>query len=881
MAYLAEITSLTDELITLITSVSQSDPKFNVYRETSLRSLRHHSNLRTNQFDVQDQLDGWEERFRVQGREGLADALRARLQALEAQSDKWTPDILNFLLQLADQPAQKTELIDLELLKEPDAEPGRHMTWEEIAEEDGWGQDRAIWRSIDYGDSSDDGNLEDVTSEASGESVSTALSSTDKYMRTPEDLITEQHGGDELQKVVDSQAWRYIQPPLGHNGRPKKTPVSDFQVFREVLFMLGGHPTSMFDQDCNLVPKCQLSNVTWDTFKALITTYAELGRTLKPLRVFASVKEQMPLLQVFQDAISKQLLLFDRRLSDIQTRYIAPEQDVVVSLAGNLDELRDSFSTFSVLSSIVLQLEQQRRAYPFRYLELLFEAAGIAQAGGDGIAYTSLGTIFFDCFQVYLRPIRLWMEDGKLVKGDKTFFISQSSTDVPLKDIWNGQFQLRQTQHGVLHAPNFLHPATKRIFTTGKSVNVLKQLGRYESTKKQWTSKEPPLDFATVCSSSSELGLAPFAELFNEAFNLWIQSKHHATSATLRQVLFESCNLSKTLDSLQHIYFGADLSALDSFTAPLFGHLDALSPSWRDRFTLTELAQEAFSRHADPDRLSAHVVVVDPDPRGGGTIAARASVRAGLTAIRLTYSLNWPVQIVLSEASIEGYQRVFTFLLQLRRATSALQSQWAGRAAGIRNDDHGFYRLVGAKLLWFCNTLSTYLTSLVLAPGVAAVNEALRGAVDVDRMIEVHSAFARDMVEECCLGARLGPLRECVLDVLDLVLKLEGARRAEVVGLCGDGSPGRSRQEKGRDDGKVGDSDAEEDMVHSSVYEAERNYGETLKAIDDEFEKHLRFLSGGLRGVARATRSPAAGKWDILAQMLEVGINDGSRVVTY
>lgn len=830
----------------------------------------------------------------MHGRDGLADALRTRLGALETQSDKWTPDILHFLLQLADQPTQKTELIYLELLNEPDVEPGRHLTWEEIAREDDWAKDRALWKSIDYGDSSDDGELEDAKSETSAGSFSTSLSSTDKYQRTTQDLIVGQDGEGELLNVVQSQAWRSTGATPRTNERPKKTPISDLQVFREALFMLGGHPTSLFDQDYDPVLNYQLSNVTWDSFKTLITTYAEWGRTLRPLRAFSTAKQQIPLLQVFQDAISKQLLFFDRRLSDIQARYIAVKQDVVVSLTGILDQLRDSFSPLSALSTLVLELEQQRNAYPFRYLELLFEGAATAQASGNNVVYKALGEMFFDCFQVYLRSIRLWMEDGKLVDGDKTFFVSQSPITVPLKDIWNAQFKLRQTQNGVLHAPTFLHPATKRIFTTGKSVNVLKQLGQYETAKKQWTGKEPTLDFATVCPSD-ELGLAPFGELFNEAFGRWIQSKHHATSATLRQVLFESCNLSRTLDSLQHIYFGADLSALDSFASPLFRHLDTLSPSWRDRFTLTEIAQEAFSRYADTYRLSAHV-----DPRGTvhSGIASRSSVRVSLPAVRLTYRLNWPVQLIISETSVASYQNVFTFILQLRRGTSTLQRQWVVRASISAEhlvQNYGFYCLVRTKLLWFCNTLSTYLTSLVLVPGIAAMNENLRNALDVDDMIQVHSAFASNIVEECCLGAKLNPLRECILDVLDLVIKLEDTHRAEVAKekekiqemsrLSTNSSPMKPRQsrpKRGVEDDDMADADSDmEDLFHRSVYEPEKTYGETLRSMNDEFEKHLRFLSGGLRGVARATRTPAAGKWDTLAEMLEVGINDGSQVVIY
>ena len=49
-------------------------------------------------------------------------------------------------------------------------------------------------------------------------------------------------------------------------------------------------------------------------------------------------------------------------------------------------------------------------------------------------------------------------------------------------------------------------------------------------------------------------------------------------------------------------------------------------------------------------------------------------------------------------------------------------------------------------------------------------------------------------------------------------------------------------------------------------------YTEILIRIRADFARHLKFMCGGLRGVARASGNAAAGKWDMLAEMLEQGI---------
>lgn len=663
-------------------------------------------------------------------------------------------------------------------------------------------------------------------------------------------------------------------------------------MLREVLFMLSGLPTTLFDSSCRPVLSYQLSNISWDSFRALITSFSEWGRSLQPLRAFSARAQEVPLMQVFRDTVQKGLRSFDERISNIQARLVVLREDVVVSLIDVQTELKPSLAPLFALANIVRQVEEEKYAHPFRFLELLFDAAGAAQFEGNEAIYRQLGAMFFDCFHVYLHPIRLWMEDGRLIPGDRTFFVSQSATNVPLSQIWHGQFKLRRTQSGVLHAPRFLQPAAKRIFTTGKSINVLKHLSRHELAREQWTAVEPSLDFASVCGV--DMGFAPFPELFNRAFDLWIQSKHHATSATLRQVLFESCGLSTALDSLQHIYLGSDGSITDAFAVPLFKHLDTLSPSWRDHFTLTEIAQEAFSSCVDSYRLLAKA-----DPRGlvHSGIASRSSVRVSLPAIRLTYRLNWPVQLVVSESGIAGYQRVFTFLLQLRRGTSVLRKHWGSHnssSVAHAAEAHRFYWLIRTKLLWFCETVATYLTTIVLAPSISAMREGLRNAVDVDDMISVHSTFVNRVTEELCLGAKLNPLRDCILDVLDLAIKLEDVHRAEVAKEAEEfqeisrlsvmSSPLKTPRRRksaprrgpyvGRDDDRGEAGSDSEDILNNSLAGTDRPYLEVLGGIHADYEKQLRFISGGLRGVARATRDPAAGKWDILADMLEMGIRD-------
>ncbi|KAK1761036.1 Spc98 family-domain-containing protein [Echria macrotheca] len=905
MAYLAQLGAQVDELIASLCGANLDEESVQkqqaAHRESVLRSLRHHTFLRVNQFDVQDQLNGFEERFRVIGREALANALNARLEALEVHQTKWTPDILRFLLELSDQPAQKAKLSDLDLLWDSgsEAEDKPKLTWQTIAKEDGWLEDRALWRNVDYSPSSGEDEEEVPSADSDAESLTTA-SSSDEYHRTAEELVSKQQDGELiLNQVQQSQAWRQAVPLKDGETRAKKIAISSFQMLREVLFMLGGLETTLFDANCDPILNYQLVDVSWETYRSFVTSFAECGRKLAPLRSFVKKKEGIPLLQVFQDSVGKALHSLDQELASIQARFVAVKQDTVVSLSWVLAELGPSLAPLNCLSNIVQQVQEERNTHAFRYLELLFDAVGIAQLDGSIGTYKTLGRIFFDCFQVYLKPIRLWMEDGKLLPGDRTFFVSESPTRLPLPDIWKGRFNLLRTPEGILHAPRFLQPAIGRIFTTGKSIVVLKHLRHHELVRNRRDQAEPRMDFATVCPDHMEF--APFSELFGAAFQAWIQSKHHTAAATLRELLFNSYGLTEGLAALHHIYLMTDGSRWETFASALFRHLDSYSVSWRDRFTLTEIAQEAFSSCIDSYRLSASISSRSLAHSGA---ASRSSVRISLPAIQLSYRLDWPVQIIVPEEAVQGYRTIFTFLLQIRRAVALLAHPIVGFSSGSGEtvDHHATYYLLRTKLLWFCNMMMTYITTLVLAPNISRLQEELKAAPDVDDMISAHSSFISRVINESCQGSKLQPIRECILDIFDLAIKVEDAHGAEMTRLAEEeeevsrlsvmSSPYKVSPSKGKGrksllltpkkkkvSGNDDESEDDEDWKPASLSKssgrgAEKSHGEVLKGMHGEFERHLRFVAGGLRGVARAGRDEATAKWDLLAEMLEVGIRE-------
>ncbi|PQE07054.1 spc97 spc98 family protein [Rutstroemia sp. NJR-2017a BBW] len=909
MAHLAKLGALTEELVTSITSLSpQSDPKrFITCRETTLRALRYHNFNRTNQFDVQDRLEGLDEKLHVYNEDALADALRERLRRLQMLKFKWQPEVLHLLLELSNKPVSNSRIGDLELIKVVEDRPDPPLKWKDLAAEGPLLREKSVWRNVNFAaDSSDDDDVfGDTCSELSEATGTTGNSSVDDdYIRKPQDLIVDTLEEDTLQKLRKAQFW---QKPPSVNGVQLKTvrkPVSELQASREVLSMLAGLSTSLFEMtdqgSVNIKPSkgYMLKHLTAEGYDSLMEAFARLGCSLQILRNWMKDIQKVPLLQVLQGSISQRLTDFDIKLSEIQASFVVPPKDVVVSLMSLRHAISSSMRPLGRLSELIKRLGEDRYAHAFRYLEFLYDETCTSQMAGDDELYFFMGNLFFECFQVYLRPIRSWMEEGELNATDNVFFVSELTGHAEPSSIWQSRFKLRRTTAGTLHAPSFLHTAAEKIFNTGKSVVVLKQLNQFDSI--QFKKKpEPKLDFESVCDTT-RFSLAPFSELFDVAFEGWIRSKHHFTSNRLRRILFESCGLHKALNALAHVYFIADGISSSNFMSTVFDKLDTLDTSWNDRFPLTELAQSTIGSHPSIISERLRLRIRPLSQRSQDINRCRKSVKV-LSIIEPIYHLSWPVQIVLTPSTIPSYQKIFTFLFQIRRSSHILSRERLvtdQQSITSTTEERSLYYSLRSRLLWFNTTLYYYLTSLVLAPRSETMHQNLQEVEDIDAMIQVHTLFVKRITDEALLGSKLELIHKTVLKILDLGIKLEDAQAAnalaskaamdqqqEMVDLsfASLGLPPTPRKRDTRvEKVREMDSDDDDDVVDVDLSilspgkgDVEEVYVVKLKRMKAEFDRLVRFVGSGLRGVARASTGEEAKSWDVLGEMIEGGLEGG------
>jgi gamma-tubulin complex component 5 len=866
MAQNARVSALTDELIH---SILRFDPASNrqAYRhakDVASRGLRGHQYGRTNQFNVVSILAGLDEKFRVKSRDDLADALQLRLHRLEALTGSFKPDFLSLLLHLSDRPLENTKVEALDLLRP--ASPQLPLTWHQILDDDPY-SDEDIWKDIDYaGDSSADEQSSKKQTKAKA-SPPTSVDEDETYDPAACLVPVEESLAQQLESA---QFWR-----VAADQDASSTEITELQAIRETLFMLAGLPTSLYHLDhqqntIRINSDFTLAHAMPDTVQHLLSELLNTGRDVYRLRQWTKSASTLPLIQAFEAAIATRLDTYDRALAQLQQQHLTPLTPLSTSLLQLHTNVRSISAPLLQVAHIVADIEPRLLADPFTHLEALFDRITLAQMTLETDVFKYLSCLFFDSIQIYLKPIRKWMETGELGSNDETFFVFESDSGSDATSLWHDRYVLRRDPYDNLRSPSFLQPAAKKIFNTGKSIIFLKELGIYGVGIKP-SDREPRLDHVTVCGISNELPISPFPELFQAAFDDWMQSKYSQASAVLRNHLVETSGLMRILIIFETLYLGKNGAVFEDFANALFERMDAGRKGWNDRYVLTEMTRGIYG--AVMQLSDAEKIVV----RSTKARSTDKSVK-GLATVSLDFALSWPIQNIIQRPSIAVYQRIFTFLLQTYRTKYLLQRVRPTRNAPHNNPLAQLTLKLQHRLTWFADTLRSYLTETAVFFTTQELNASMDKAEDIDEMAHVHFRCITKLQERTLLSSDVKPIYKAIIEILDL-----GVRVAKTVAGESTTKPksttfrkSKSAWQKGTTAVSAATADlsvSEEDedgqdgvSLRGSVVDKHRSPMEALQAIDGELARLLPFVTAGLRSVGRVGAEPM---WEQLAERLD------------
>ncbi|KAL9024833.1 MAG: hypothetical protein Q9196_006224 [Gyalolechia fulgens] len=773
MSQKARVSALTSKLLAQFELTELDDQRGygSSRKERVLQALLDPKPATANQFEIAARLGGLEEKFRVLNNDELADALHERLDELYTRPTRWTPEILSLMLELSDEPLHKTKMEALNQSR-PLPQPSP-LTWSDIVHDDPLDNHDGLWNNVDFARDGSDEDADSILPMSPRSDASATTSDASNSISEAIQALSVAPDWDGLKIVTSGQFWDHaVQGAhdvdrVNHNSGDCTIELTEAQGIREIGFVLCGLPASIYEQQPDgrsiASPRYRFKYLSQTASSQLLNDFATIGFDLASVRIWATGKQHQPLLQTFQAVLTKKLADTECSLIQLQTQCLQSQGGNAASLLCFYETVKNETRLIQQFASILDELRKSEiRQASFYILELLYNRVCISHSIGDMTYFGYAAEVFFACLQTYLKPLKHWMEYGELLSHDQGIFIHERNATAPLDSFWADRYQVLLDDSGRLHAPAFLHLAARKILNTGKSVHFLRLLGysRPDSHADDYLTSQMTADRFIAEPDSGPWDL--FSESFDKALSEWIGNSHHLSSAHLQQKLEAHCGLYKVLDALEHIYLFRNGAISNAIADAIFARIDYGRVDWNDAFVLTDLFRTGF----------APIACIKTDNLAVMTGTDTATEPNILTALRVTYSFPWPVANVIQKSTMRTYRRILVFLLQIQRSKQALERRFPRKLVAMLMEDHQSFRTVTLRhrMLWFVDTICSYLTDVVLAAATADMRRRMSKSSDVDEMITIHRTYIARLDEQCLLSNDRKPVLQAITSILDLIL---------------------------------------------------------------------------------------------------------------
>lgn len=676
--------------------------------------------------------------------------------------------MLSLFLHLADRPAELSSIERLNDIR-PRTPPAEKLTWHDIF---GDGDDvvgtgaAKLPKELE----SEGGSDTSYGSEAaSDDGLDSDASITSLDMEAPkvkaEDLIVPTDNST-LDDVQEAQAWRR------QGDEDYASPILEAEALRECLNTLRGLPSVMFG-DFKPNGRYYIETLSSSGLYSILALFCQAGKTFKEL---SAIESQLisPVQRTFRQQVDQRLLVYSGSVTSIEKSIATSQGPTVVSLfalQAHMDGPSRELTQLAEVSKAVYS--------DVSLLNRIYDVVCETQAIEDEQLYQTLAPVLHACLASYLRPVLRWVTTGQIDSSDETFFVQDDQEYKDLSLFWEQRYKLR-LQDGEPLTPDFLRPFVLTIFSLGKQVAFISELGMQGSLA--------DLQVEPAAFSSSDLvpavnidDLTPYSSQLAFALTSWIESCRGSSSVPLKHHLQHTLGLSRTVDTLAHVYLSADGSLVQAFGNPVFARLDAGRRSWNDRWFLDTCAHDAFVALSGIDGRSRNIEVKTSSDGIRHPASRRVSkpkdddvqsVKA-LSTIGITLDIHPALQNIVRPHQMTTYQAASTFLLQLYRGRSALAN------LDIRVIASSYRQITLPLRQRLLHTLNT-MTSHFLHAGIGAARDRLdkdlHSAEGIDAMIAAHGHFIRQLEHCCLLMPHNTTVREAIIKLCDLAVSFANSK---------------------------------------------------------------------------------------------------------
>ena len=874
MAQSQKVHVLLTELIKSIDSRKQNVEELKRQATKAERTISCTDSPRTNQFAVYDKAKGLVEKLKILNRDDSSALFEEKFHLLDDQSWKWTPETLSLLFHLSNRPTahavtSQTQLEDNEnsIVVSQEDEASDHVS----AASDHSG----LWRNTNFAaeDTSDEDDVISEYSEEAVESPLTTVSSDEKLLPVESFLVSK--GPSELPRNLINPYWkaftkRASSPAASHR---EHVVITETQLVREIIHMLLGLRTSIFTRTSLGVIEAHedftLPYMSNEVKTDVLDKFIHTGELLDLVRILIRHEERDPVVQRWQSLLQNELAAVETSINEAQAEYLNHQLERIVSVTDLYERAMDSMYGIRQLHPLLEGLHPSPAGeQSIRILNGLFEATCLAQSVGDIKSYHFTANLLFGTFQIYRRPLQVWMEEGELRREDPLTFIRRNGREVSPESIWQTQFSLIGNTKDTCTAPSFLESSLRDIFSAGRSSHLLKLLKLGDQFKNKELGTTDAMTFESVCEQPDPQFMSPFAALFEAKLQDWVSNRLSHASTILHHHLEQSWDFTKSLDALQLVYLHQNAALSNNFLFPVFNRLDSGRQFWNDPITLGDLLRSSFAYEADTSKLAVRI------ERFSQVSNQNTRSMASLESIKIVYRLPWLVANVVQPAALQVYHEIFVFGAQLHRARWLLLrhklSFWN------RENKAHMHRIISlrARLLHFIYTMTTHLFVLVVDTRTRTMRQQLRMTANPDEMIDIHQSYMQHLKNECILSEEHASFKQAVVSILDLTVIISDLIKQRLDASAGTKS-GSGNEES--------DSTEDEDAEHSKTARksdpnrhqptlSKFDLNAKLNQVENTWMQLRDYVLASVQSLSKGYGSPC---WEILASSLAAECQNG------
>jgi hypothetical protein len=253
-----------------------------------------------------------------------------------------------------------------------------------------------------------------------------------------------------------------------------------------------------------------------------------------------------------------------------------------------------------------------------------------------------------------------------------------------------------------------------------------------------------------------------------------IISQFSTIGSIMHSILFNNLKLEEHFISLRRYFMLQAGDFVDGLACTLFEKLD--QGTLLSIYDLNNILQDALKRtdYLERDAKFVERLSFSMKPLPNHKILD-AHVIDVFDHIYLNYHVDFPLDIILNSKVMSNYNKIYNFLMKMKRMELVLQEIWTHLTKQInrRSFDRRIMRLqiFRQEIQHFMTIMQSYIMTQVISSKVQEFIENVVKAESISRIIQMHDEFLQQIIKMCLLDDSMQHVMQIITSSMNLILR--------------------------------------------------------------------------------------------------------------